>query len=468
MKRSADITILFVLLVTLLTGCAHYPANDQLTTGTYRPNGGYRFGEIAAGANTNSLFVCLVFSGGGTRAAALSYGVLEKLKETRITWKGVEKRLLDEVDCISSVSGGSFTAAYYGLFGERLFADFRTRFLDRDIQAELLWRVASPLNWFRLASPTFSRIDVAAELYDETIFDGKRFADLPARDRGPFIMINATNLANGGRFEFTQGEFDLLGSDLSTYPVARAVAASSAFPFLLSPLSLVNHPAPPGYTPPQDLTNALHDYTTNRRRYQWARDRLVYLDKEARPFVHLMDGGLADNIGLRGIESDYQRSSGLTNRLINNGEIEKLVIIVVNARTEDQDSLSRDEEPPGLKTVAFKTATVSLDNYSFETVEFMKDLRRERLKAQKNIAVCQERLDNCPGSPRLPAFAAPLDPYVIEVNFEALPDPDRRSYFLSLPTSFSLSREQVDRLIGVPGELLDSSADFRALLLSLH
>ena len=461
-----SVTAALFLVVALLAGCAHYPPNDPLTA--HRPDGGYRFGENPAGTNTNSLFVCLAFSGGGTRAAALSYGVLEKLRDTRIRWKGVEKRLLDEVDCISSISGGSFTAAYYGLFGERLFSDFRPRFLDRNIQSELVWQVANPLNWFRLASPTFSRIDLAAELYDETVFDNRRFADLPPRERGPFVMINATNLVNGGRFEFTQDEFDLLGSDLATYPVARAVAASSAFPFLLSPVSLINHPAPPGYTPPRDLTNALNDYGTNRRRYQWARDRIAYLDKEARPFVHLMDGGLADNIGLRGVESAYQRSSGRINRLINDGAIEKLVIIIVNARTEDQDSLSSDESPPGLKTVAFKTATISLDNYSFETVEFMKELRRERVQAEKNLAACQERLDRCPGSPPLPTFTAPLDPYVVEVNFEALPDPDRRRQFLSLPTSFSLTRQQIDDLIGVSGELLDSSADFRALLQGLQ
>jgi len=466
LQSSLRVTTLFVLLLALLAGCSHYHRNDPLRV--YQPDGGYRFGENAAGANTNSLFVCLAFSGGGTRAAALSYGVMEKLRDTRIVWKGVEKRLLDEVDCISSISGGSFTAAYYGLFGERLFTDFRPRFLDRDIQSELVWKVANPFNWFRLISPTFSRIDLAAELYDETVFDGKRFADLPARERGPFVMINATNLANGGRFEFTQDEFDLLGSDLSTYPVARAVAASSAFPFLLSPISLLNFPAPENYTPPQDLTNALNDYNTNRRRYQWARDRFALRDKEARPFVHLMDGGLADNIGLRGIESIYQRSSGLINRLINNGDIEKLVIIVVNARTEDQDNLSQDEVPPGLKTVAFKTATISLDNYSFETIEFMKDLRSERIRAEKNIASCQERLNQCPGRPQLPTFASPLDPYVVEVNFEALPDQNRRSYFLSLPTSFSLSREEIDRLIGVSGELLDGSAAFRELVQSLH
>ena len=101
--------------------------NPPLEPGTPR----YGFPDEAAGANTHSLFVCLTFSGGGTRAAALSYGVLEKLRDTQIEWKGQTKSLLDEVDCISSVSGGSFTAAYYGLFGDRIFQDFEPRFLKR-------------------------------------------------------------------------------------------------------------------------------------------------------------------------------------------------------------------------------------------------------------------------------------------------------------------------------------------------
>ena len=93
MRSSLRVTTLFVLLLALLSGCSHYQRNEPFRV--YQPDGGYRFGENAAGANTNSLFVCLAFSGGGTRAAALSYGVMEKLRDTRIVWKGVEKRLLD-------------------------------------------------------------------------------------------------------------------------------------------------------------------------------------------------------------------------------------------------------------------------------------------------------------------------------------------------------------------------------------
>jgi predicted acylesterase/phospholipase RssA len=464
-NRFASLALLLVFLAAV--GCAHYPLNTPLTQ--YQPDRGYRFEALASGENTNSLFICLAFSGGGTRASALAYGVLEKLRKTDITWQGATKRLLEEVDCISSVSGGSFTAAYYALFRERVFKDFRASFLEHNIERELILRTLNPVNLLRLASPYFSRIDLAAELYHESIFDGKTFGELIARGRRPFLIVNATNLATGERFEFTQDQFDFLGSDLAPYPVARAVAASSAFPFLLSPVSLWNYPSPAGYSLPEEYRNALQDYGLNRRRFHWARNQTLYLDKASRPYLHLMDGGLADNIGLRAIENAYRRSNGFIRKLLNEGQIEKLVIIVVNARTESQEALSQRERPPGLLTVGYKTATIGLDNYSFETVELMKELVEERRKAQREIEACQRLLDQrCPGGPRLPTFPVVIDPYVVEVNFEAIPEPERRRFFLDLPTSFALAPDQVQALIDVGQELLDRSAEFRRLLEALR
>ncbi|MEP6957671.1 MAG: patatin-like phospholipase family protein [Nitrospirota bacterium] len=444
--------VLICLLFFTQPGCAHYFVNVEKPAVPQVKE--YRFNPDASGGNSNSLFICLAFSGVGTRAAALSYGVLEKLRDTKITWKGVEKRLLDEVDCVSSISGGSFTAAYYGLFGDRIFEDYRARFLEVDVQRSLMWSLFNPWNWVRLASPYFSRIDLAAEYYDEHVFDGKSFTSLVEAGRRPFVILNATNLANGERFEFTQDQFDFLVSDLNSYPVARAVAASSAFPFLLSPITLKNYPHAQ-FQLPKDYELGLKDYLANRRRYFWARNRAMYVNDVALPYVHLMDGGLADNIGLRPIEALHQRSSGFIRKLINQGEIEKFVLIVVNGHTLDKDTISEDESPPGLVTVAVKTATVAMEHYSMETVEAVKDLREARSKAQKNIAACQKKLDQCPGSPQLPKLSAEIDPYVIEVDFDAISDPDKRNYFLSLPTSFALEKDQVQALIEVGPQLLN-------------
>jgi NTE family protein len=451
------------LLVVAVTACAHYPVNAPLTR--YDEHAGYRFGAPPAGANTDSLFVCLTFSGGGTRAASLAYGVLERLRDAPVVWDGATKRLLDEVDCISSVSGGSFPAAYYGLFGDRVFRDFRPNFLARNIEEELTQGLFNPANLARLASPTFARSDMAAALYDQTVFERKTFADLT--NRRPFVILNATNIATGDRFEFTQDQFDFLGSDLSQTPVARAVATSSAFPILLTPLAFDNHPSPPGFTLPQTYLNAMKDFSVDRRRYQWAHSRMMYLDKEQRPYVHLSDGGMADNIGLRPIEAAYREASGFIRQRINRGEIRRLVIIAVNARTDPQEHLSQSNHTPGIVTVGLKAATIAMDNYSFETVEMMKESEEARQQAQRDVAGCQAILDKrCPGGPRLPALH-PLRTCFVEVNFEAIADAKTRTRFLEMPTTFNLPPESVQALIDMGKSLLDADPSFQRLLRAL-
>jgi predicted acylesterase/phospholipase RssA len=463
LKRFKRYRVLF--LAAWVTACAHYRLNEQLAR--YDDKAGYRFDQFKADAgNTDSLFVCLAFSGGGTRAAAFSYGVLKKLAEVKIEWQGKQKNLLDEVDCISSVSGGSFTAAYYALFPDRIFKDFPEQFLYRNIQSELLSQLFNPLNLGRIMSPYFGRIDLAAELYD-TVFDKKTFGDLLASKRRPFVILNATNLALGERFEFTQEQFDVLGSDIASYPIARAVAASSAFPFLLSPVSLKNQPQPENYQTPLEYKNALQDFERNRRRYQWAKNQILYEDKQNHPFVHLMDGGLADNLGVRFISDSFRR--GTIRDLINNEAIQRLLIIIVNARTSPPEDFDKRETPPDLPVVAYKVATTSMDNYTFETVEMMKELRDSRLQTQRAVTDCQSILKKaCPSAKPLDRLAGSLEPFVVDINFESLNEnPERQMYFLSLPTSFSLTRQQVDDLVNVGGELLEKSPDFQSFMRSL-
>jgi len=234
-------SLLVVLLLSIyIAACAQYPLNQQ--SNSFDKQAGYRFEHLKTGPlNTDKLFICLAFSGGGTRAAALAYGVMEELRKTRIRVDGKGKSLLDEVDVISSVSGGSFTAAYYALFRERLFADFRTKFLERNIQGALAAMLLNPVNLIRVASPWFGRIDLAAEFYNREIFEAATFSRLEENGR-PLVILNATNLGPGRRFNFTQEYFDAMGSRLDQFPISRAVAASSAFPFLLTPLSLRAYP----------------------------------------------------------------------------------------------------------------------------------------------------------------------------------------------------------------------------------
>jgi NTE family protein len=157
----------------------------------------YRAKNFKHVGKDDDLLVMLTFSGGGTRAAAFSYGVLEALRDTEISIRGRKKCMLDEVDWISGVSGGSFTAAYYGLFGDRIFEDFESRFLKKNIQGELIRGILfNPVNWAKLSSPYYDRSDLAADYYDKQVFDHGTFGDILARG-GAMIVINATDMVHG-------------------------------------------------------------------------------------------------------------------------------------------------------------------------------------------------------------------------------------------------------------------------------
>jgi NTE family protein len=121
----------------LLAACGTFPANPPLAR--YDKSAGYRFDPVPDEADKrDEMFVILVFSGGGTRATALSYSVMEALRDTHIQWRGQSVSLLDEVDVISSISGGSFPAAYYALRGSMIFDEFPDKFLYRRVQSDLI------------------------------------------------------------------------------------------------------------------------------------------------------------------------------------------------------------------------------------------------------------------------------------------------------------------------------------------
>lgn len=461
-------TAALLMLVSAVGACATYPANPELAQ--YDPNAGYRFNNLSAPDNSESLFVILSFSGGGTRAAALSYGVMEKLRDTHIVWEGQKRRLLDEVDAISSVSGGSFTSAYYGLFGEQLFEDYGEVFLYRDIEGELKRLLFSPANWLRLASPTYGRIDLAADFYNREVFRDKRYSDLIARARRPYIMINATDMSMGSQFTFVQSQFDLLCSDLAGVTVARAVAASSNFPVAFTPLTINNYAGGCEFEEPPWMAQALKDIRVNPRRFNRARLDRSYLDGEGRPYLHLLDGGVSDNIGLRSPltairSNDLQWS--VPNK-INRGMIKKLVVITVDAKTIPTTDSDKSPSPPGTFDVLSVIANVPMANYSFDTVELMRSTFNDWDKDRRAYADCEAVLkDKCPRQGMPAPAPPPVDLYWVYVGFERIEDPERRHYFQTLPTTFYLPEKDVNELREIAKVLMEDSKEFQDLKASL-
>ncbi len=458
----------FFLAAMFFMGCAHYPPNHLLTQ--VSSQGGYRLKNPEHSDRSDELLLVLTFSGGGTRAAALSYGVLEQLAQTEITLGGRKKYLLDEVDAISAVSGGSFTAAYYGLFGWKIFEDFEARFLKKNVQKDLALEAIDLENWFRLMSSKFGRSDLAAEYYDKNIFEGKTFGDILDQG-GPLILINATDLVLGSHFTFTQDMFDLICSDVGRFPVSRAVAASSAVPGLLTPITLYNYAGTCNYEPADWMRKALEEPAISRRRTQLAQNFFTYLDSKKRPYIHLADGGLSDNLGLRGAIDRMNPMGDFWPSLqyMQWENTRKVVFILVNAEKETDIGSDQLERTLTSGQVLKYITNIPITRFNFETIELFRENARkwiEDIRSQR----CIDRKSEKPADAGagMADRCADIEFYLVEVNFDALPDKGERAYYKNLPTSFHLSFEAVDLLRAAGRRVLIHSSEFQRLLQDLR
>ena len=460
--------VIWLLLILILPGCLTRPqTNAQLKS--YDPNHGYRYEKLNPGSNnSDELIVILTFSGGGTRAAALSYGVLEKLRDTPITVNGQPRSLLDEVDIISSVSGGSLPSATYGLYGQETFDFFPDEVLYKNIQSGLIRSVFDIRNYPRLASPFYGRSDMLAEDFDRFIKD-KTYHDLVQRNTRPYILINTTDLAHGNQFSFTQEHFDYLYSDLSTYPISRAMAASAAVPGVLSTMSLKNYEQGEDYTRPVWITNALTRSRQGSPIHTLASDANTYLNPKHQ-YLHLVDGGVSDNLGLLPvIRSTLDAPGPLPTRteLAQQGT-QKVVVITVNAITELTNDFNIREKLSGLFKIIGILATTPMDDFTDAQIAYM-HLLEEHMDAEQAHRAELQALDQKHqlDIPLSTSITDSIQYDFIEVSLNQVENYTERKFLQSLPTSFTLKQDEVDRLRKAASDLLDNNPEFQQLLSEL-
>jgi NTE family protein len=465
MRRSDFHALVAVLAILALTACAARPVNPRIAR--VDTSAGYRFETRPQHQKDKDTLVILAFSGGGTRAAAFSYGVLEFLRRTEVVGpKGNRVRLLDQVDVITGVSGGSFTALAYGLYGERLFDDYEKRFLKRNVQGEILASVLNPSNWPALWSRTWGRSELAAKLYDKVLFERATFADLN-RGSGPFINVSATDITNGSRIGFNQGLFDGLCSNLGAVALSRAAAASSAVPVALSPVTLNNYGGTCDYSPPQWIKPFLGSADPPRsaaRTLHELSEMSLYTDSVRRPYIHLVDGGVSDNLGMRGVLDSLElletlHDLGMPTPL---DTARRIVVFVVNSLSTPPTDWDKHERSPGTVQVLLKATGVPIDHYSYEATELLKDTaaRWRALRELRDSTAFVSKQDPAADSLlRVPD----AEIYAIDVSFSQLKDKEERKYLNKQPTSFVLSSEAVDRLRAAAGQIIVDSPEFQRL-----
>lgn len=481
-----------ISLALSIAACAHY-INTGLCLDTgpcdYNPAIGYRF-HPEWKPDRDTLFIA-TFSGGGTRAAALAYGAMEALSEINGIAGG--SRLIDSLDIVSSVSGGSVPAAWYALHGPAGFVppgnQRLVKFLYADGTSALAWRGLNPIAVARYLITPYQRSDVLADYFIASLFDNAQYSDIAARyrqggDQG-YVILNSTDVGHEIVFPFTQNNFDLLCSDLKSIRVANAVAASANFPFVFSAAGIRNYSScaaqhssafmsdgPPIWiaqyksfdTGPAARPNAgaLLPKPTQLAGIRQARLAQTYLDP--RPddrYLHLLDGGLADNLGIKSTLAladapDQAPGIGLrvgkSHRPVGYVNVSKILYLVVNARTIDAPSADSTLYPPEEISTAYGVVDTALGNATLD-VEALLDAQLQAATGLVPLLRTRQSL-----------VTAETHPYIVSVDAEFIPDRACRLWFWKIATSWALPQKTVDALIALGRTLVLNSPGMKDYL----
>jgi NTE family protein len=261
--------------------------------GPARAQGSSPQGEAPRAAEDDGVVFLITFSGGGTRAAAFGYGVVQTLRGQRVG--GVS--LLERIDAVAGVSGGSFMAAQVSLDrSSRGLARFREEMLLTDIETGLVKSAAK--HGIDLLRGDYNRSDAAAAYYGQ-LFEGATLADAEAA-AGPELWVQVSDLLGGAPLALRPEDLAHMGLTPAQVKVGQALAASAAVPGALPPLNL----ALPGHTPARCPGAGCGEARAD--------------PPVSTPFA---DGGIVDNLGL---EVLFRAAPPAGTRAV--------VVVVVNAR----------------------------------------------------------------------------------------------------------------------------------------
>ena len=476
----------FAVLACSITACATPPRTTPLAA----DRGPQYLWPGDDRSDDETLFI-VTASGGGQRAAALTLGALQALDQITL---GDGRTMLDEVDIVSSVSGGSVTAAYFALHGRDGFATLEQAFLRRSGNGALIGYGLDPVNLAQLMGPGYTRLDWVIEYFEDALFGEARFADLLGRR--PYLILSAADMSKGTTFSFTQPWFDLLCADLTDFRLADAVAASAAVPLAFSPLALRNN-APcdaqnvdgegvalglPAWASWIGPALAFDDHQSIER-LQRARTALSYLnldcgsDGHCAPlaadrrteWLHLLDGGTVDNLGLtepfRLIATQEVAPFFLPE--IVSGRIKRIIVLVVSARVENTFGIDQSGSAPGLFTMLAATISNPINAASLGLVARLKAMidqgaedYREELATYGREVFKDGELRN----PEIPDGELDLDRFAMIIDFALIDDADCRARFNQIPTSWTIDPRETGALIRIAGPLLAANPELSRLV----
>lgn len=465
-----------LLSIVALAGCAstHFE-NVPLEAGKTNPER-----RVIDVSDSDRPIVLLAFSGGGSRASAMGWSVLQELNKYSYTSKGRTHHLTDDVAVISSASGGSVIAADFALYGSDGLDNFKRDFLVPDNSRTLGIDAINPITWMKLAMTGSTRIDLVENLFDAQIFKNKTFADVNQPGK-PYLIMNATDMATGNVFPFTPSRFDDICADLDRTALSTGAASSAAVPIIFSPVAFRNYSPSncQGRAMPEWISNKLDKSLApyiNIDEYKLA--RYAY-ELRAGPnsistpsYLYFLDGGLADNLAIHGlletvsspnaariVADSHSSEKGTILQAINAGKVRKIVVIVVNSGATPPATISQSPDVPGIVKMIGSVTSTPIDSTS-DSVNAQMDALLQDLNAAGG------------GGPNNPLFAG-MKEYGVLVDFDLLRinDPAQRklqSEVNLIPTSWTITADNLEHVNDAATLLLHQHPCFQRLLMDLH
>jgi predicted acylesterase/phospholipase RssA len=405
----------------------------------------------------------LSFSGGGTRAAAFSFGVLSEMDRAPV--RGAAGSMLDRVNFISGVSGGSVTAAYFGLKQRAALSDFRERFLLRNAE-EGLQTTLSLGNIGRAFSGGVNDSVGFTRWLDANLFEGATFDRFRQNGR-PQVWINASDIYNRVPFVFGPTAFNAICSDLGAYPVSNAVAASAAVPLAFAPAVVQAFPGTCSDPLPAWIKRVAADRNASPMLSAYAKAISRYRDG-AVPFIKLADGGLVDNYGISGFTIARESSDTPYGPLSPQQAVKlrRAMFLVVDAKAGlSGDWVQTVEGPSGvdlIKAAVDTTIDASVGSSYSAFDRTMSDWQASLVRWRCGRSAAERtRLGARPGW-----NCRDLKFFIGRLGFDQL-DPARATALDAVPTRFQLPPDQVDAVIAAGRDVLRASPVFRAFAASM-
>lgn len=418
--------------------------------------------NIGPEKRVDDVLIGLSFSGGGTRAAAFSFGVLSELDTLPI--RGAAGSMLDRIDFVSGVSGGSVIAAYYGLKKRLALKDFRERFLLKNAEEGLITTISLGTIGRAFTGGVNDSRGFTTWL-DANLFNGATLGELSA-DR-PRVWINATDIFNRVPFVFGTTSFTAICSDFSKYPISNAVAASAAVPIAFTPIVLQAFPGTCATPLPPWVKRLANDRKASPTLRSFAAAIASYRDG-AVPFIKLLDGGLVDNYGIAGLTIARESSDTPYGPLTPQQAVKlrRALFLVVDAKTGSTgDWVHTVDGPNGVETVRASVASSMAANLGATYTVFtrsMNDWRTSLVRWRCQLSA--------PDRAKLGAGpdwnCQDLKFFVGRLGFDQF-DPERSAELDAVPTRFQLPAAQVDNVIAAGRDALRDSATLRAFAKSL-